>query len=595
MNYPSTTRNPVKYSQETTVNDPMAIMENPFSQEELSAMLYDDSDCNRSRQTVRENNHLKEADSKSLYNMSESGSDTVPENNHPVQDKNLNSLLFDTQGRFKPDLKNAPGSKNFIRGPDCMSYRTHNLPKQGIDHGQVVDRTEGLGIWKEVEFREAKAARNWPKGCATGVLHQHSLSQQHKLPNSTTPNKFLSPAEKRKILANSNSKENQDRSHKSPILTESEEVYKSQPKTRVFQKDVDLYCEENMDPNRNHDKGIYIVQRTKEFEKPQQAQEISIDSIEFTPKNRRNLHEGNCQRSGKELNELFSAKKQTTAKKHHRHISSISPLITETSKYRDEYDLSQEELIQNFISWKTNFETDVKEYSRTRKPFTNDIAQLSKLNEESLLIEDECQIDELPSFNLPRNLLISGTGKKSRFSKLPRAKNAFNYNERAKIIYGSQSASPSRSHADSSQKYSMMRTDTTIPIKISRTKTSKIGPSLKKQNLSVLKPVCLQPNNSDVWNETEYNSDSQSEVPETNRATPIFNKFREMTFGTREDPLSKRHQAINFEQMGKIKENIKKLRQQSMVFNLSASRSCERPSEQTTHRNAIFNLVFNIK
>jgi len=57
---------------------------------------------------------------------------------------------------------------------------------------------------------------------------------------------------------------------------------------------------------------------------------------------------------------LFSARRQTTAKKHHRHISSIIPIITETSKYRDEYDLSQEELVENFISWKKNFESDLK-------------------------------------------------------------------------------------------------------------------------------------------------------------------------------------------------------------------------------------------
>jgi hypothetical protein len=59
--------------------------------------------------------------------------------------------------------------------------------------------------------------------------------------------------------------------------------------------------------------------------------------------------------------ELFLAKCQTTAKKHHRQISSIIPIITETSKYRDEYDLSQEDLVENFISWKKHFEDDVRE------------------------------------------------------------------------------------------------------------------------------------------------------------------------------------------------------------------------------------------
>ena len=42
--------------------------------------------------------------------------------------------------------------------------------------------------------------------------------------------------------------------------------------------------------------------------------------------------------------------------KHHRKISSIAPVITQTSKYKDEYDLSQEEMIENFISWKKHFE-----------------------------------------------------------------------------------------------------------------------------------------------------------------------------------------------------------------------------------------------
>lgn len=101
------------------------------------------------------------------------------------------------------------------------------------------------------------------------------------------------------------------------------------------------------------------------------------------------------QSCGKELNELFSANRQTSTKKHHRKISSIAPLITETSKYRDEYDLSQEELIQNFISWKKNFDTDVKEMGKTRKPFTNVVTEGGRQengknnNQDSLYIEDE--------------------------------------------------------------------------------------------------------------------------------------------------------------------------------------------------------------
>lgn len=65
--------------------------------------------------------------------------------------------------------------------------------------------------------------------------------------------------------------------------------------------------------------------------------------------------------SGKELNHLFSAKQHTTTKKHHRQISSINPIITEINKYRDEYDLSQEELVENFISWKQHFDFDTKD------------------------------------------------------------------------------------------------------------------------------------------------------------------------------------------------------------------------------------------
>lgn len=48
---------------------------------------------------------------------------------------------------------------------------------------------------------------------------------------------------------------------------------------------------------------------------------------------------------------LFNQSKFITIE-HHRQISSINPIITETNKYRDEYDLSQEEFIENFITWK---------------------------------------------------------------------------------------------------------------------------------------------------------------------------------------------------------------------------------------------------
>lgn len=35
-----------------------------------------------------------------------------------------------------------------------------------------------------------------------------------------------------------------------------------------------------------------------------------------------------------------------------------------------------------------------------------------KIQDDSFYIEDECEIDELPSFKIPKNLAISGTGKK---------------------------------------------------------------------------------------------------------------------------------------------------------------------------------------
>jgi len=65
--------------------------------------------------------------------------------------------------------------------------------------------------------------------------------------------------------------------------------------------------------------------------------------------------------SEKELRHLFSANQHTSSKKHHRKISSINPVITEATKYRDEYDLSQEDLIENYVFWKKHFDFDTKE------------------------------------------------------------------------------------------------------------------------------------------------------------------------------------------------------------------------------------------
>lgn len=171
----------------------------------------------------------------------------------------------------------------------------------------------------------------------------------------------------------------------------------------------------------------------------------------------------NIHNSGKELKALFSANRQTTAKKHHRQISSIIPIITETSKYRDEYDLSQEELVENFISWKKHFEDDVRELqlespkhqskleflfeivNNTYKPLNFNKATPMKIQDDSLYIADECKIDELPSFNLPKNSAVSGTGRKQgRFTRDSDViTTPFKYHVRSKVVFNN-SASPSR-------------------------------------------------------------------------------------------------------------------------------------------------------
>ena len=221
--------------------------------------------------------------------------------------------------------------------------------------------------------------------------------------------------------------------------------------------------------------------------------------------------------------------------------------------------------------------------------------------EDDSYIGDECQINELPSFNLPKNMVVSGTGKKNhRFSRVHGGNTAFTYHQRSKIVNQCYSASPTKYSGNLNQKYALLKTyaEITTPSKIKvKTQISpECGPSFKKKKASVFKPVNLQPNNSDVWIETETNSDCQTEDWECNeQATPFFNKYKELTFGNkRQEPLNSKHPTFRFEQMGKIRNNIKKLKKLNIVFNMSSSKSCERPDKKLSS-NEIFNRIFNIK
>ena len=159
---------------------------------------------------------------------------------------------------------------------------------------------------------------------------------------------------------------------------------------------------------------------------------------------------------------------------HHRKISSIAPLITQTDKYKDEYDMSQEDMIKNYISWKKNFGMDLddtkgisffykilsqlhileinydkwsSESLQSFKPTPTKPSQDSLFNDESVYIEEEFNFDELPSFKLPKNLTISGTGRKlkrPRHSKTPNDTNSnnFDYQTRERFLFTSQSISP---------------------------------------------------------------------------------------------------------------------------------------------------------
>ena len=154
-------------------------------------------------------------------------------------------------------------------------------------------------------------------------------------------------------------------------------------------------------------------------------------------------------------------------------------------------------------------------------------AKPMKIREDSLYIAEECDMEELPSFNLPKNLTISGTGKKTRdFWNYETRKKPFEYGGREKLIFTSQSASPARPTKRFINKFSFLKSSTasTTPQK----KQTKIkikpgyrGPSFKKKNPLVVKPVTIKESTSDIWNETETSSEYTSQCC-SNRQTPSF-------------------------------------------------------------------------
>ena len=80
------------------------------------------------------------------------------------------------------------------------------------------------------------------------------------------------------------------------------------------------------------------------------------------------------------------------------------------------------------------------------KPLNFNKAAPMKIQDDSSYVDDECRTDERPSFNLPNNSAVSGTGRKQgRFKKDNGMRTSpFKYHARAKIIFDRNSASPSR-------------------------------------------------------------------------------------------------------------------------------------------------------
>lgn len=184
-----------------------------------------------------------------------------------------------------------------------------------------------------------------------------------------------------------------------------------------------------------------------------------LDSFMFSPQNQ-NLKE--CEwTEGKEIKELFSAHCETPTRGHHRKISSINPIFTEAST----------------------------------KKLKLESPNVQLRSEDSLYIVDETNLEDLPSFNLPKNMKIA---PKMKFSSIitPCKPKAFQYHPK----FTHHSASPVR------------------PTKIFRNKFSFLSSS-KKPNIVIMKnvkiklkgvekpskAVPLKPSESEasIWTETE--------------------------------------------------------------------------------------------
>ena len=221
------------------------------------------------------------------------------------------------------------------------------------------------------------------------------------------------------------------------------------------------------------------------------------------------------------------------------------------------------------------------------------------IQDDSFQVTDEWNLKELPSFNLPRNLLLNGTGKKNyKFSEID-SKSPFWYKKRERIAMTSYSASPTRPSDNFSNKISLLNPSicSMASQKLSAQKSPETGPIFKKKQLEIVKPVCLQPNNSDVWAETETESEYQTDDWDmSSKATPNFNKFQELSFGNSKKRVSRGriNPELKFEQISKIRDNIKKLKSQKFLYKMTSSNSWDRAKKGNKGMNPIFNFIFKV-
>jgi hypothetical protein len=180
--------------------------------------------------------------------------------------------------------------------------------------------------------------------------------------------------------------------------------------------------------------------------------------------------------------------------------------------------------------YQSNFAFLIQIVNNRYKPLNINKATPMKIQDDSLNIADECKIDELPSFNLPKNSAVSGTGKKQgRFTRdYDLINTPFKYHARSKVVFNN-SASPSRPSWRFTNKFSFLKSNTNLvtPQKkqIVQCNSFESGPSFKKKKPSEVKPISLKPNNSEIWNETENDSDYySSQMSINNRDTPNFGK-----------------------------------------------------------------------